>query len=89
MAKRSIGNARADTGRAFILALALFAITCGVILMLVGKSSTGIAEKREPERAKSVIIDLDAATNALEDKNYGRAKYYLRSARNRLTRLDE
>jgi hypothetical protein len=89
MAERSIGSARADTGRAFVWALALFAILCGVILMLLGSSSGRIVEKGERESVKSVITDIDAAANALEDRDYGRTRAHLRSARKRLSRLDE
>ena len=89
MAERSIGSARADTGRTFVWALALFAILCGVILMLLGSSSGGIVEEENTESIKSVTIELDAAANALEDKDYGTARAHLRSARKRLSRLDE
>lgn len=89
MAERSMGSARANTGRTFVWALVLFAMLCGVILILLGNSSGGAAEQGERESVKSVIKDLDAATSALEDKDYGRTKAHLRSARKRLARLDE
>jgi hypothetical protein len=57
--------------------------------MLLGNSGGGIVEGGDRESVKSVIIDLDAAANALEDKDYGRTRVYLRSARKRLSRLDE
>ena len=89
MADRYRGNARADTGRTFVWALALFAIMCGAILVLLGNSSGGSVEKGNRESVKSVIIDLDAAANALEDRDYGRTRAHLRLARKRLSRLDE
>ena len=89
MAERSTGSARADSGRTFVWALALFAVLCGAILMLLGNSGDETIERGDRENVKSVITDVDAAANALEDRDYGRAKAHLRSAQKRLSRLDE
>jgi hypothetical protein len=62
---------------------------CGAFLMLLGGSRGVQAEDTDQESLKAVITELDAAANAIEDKDYGRTKAYLRSARKRLSRLDE
>ncbi len=90
MAERSTRSVRrVDNGHTFIWAFALFAVICGAMLILLGNTGAGTAEEENTESIKSVVIELEAAANALEDKDYGRTRAYLRSARTRLFRLDE
>jgi hypothetical protein len=77
------------TGRTFVMALAIFAMLCGGILLFVGHKGTEINGKGVQNNTDSILHDLNDATNALEDKNYGRAKYYLRAARKRINYLNE
>lgn len=89
MNERTIGNARSNTGKAFVWAAALFAMMCGGILAAFGDADTGTVVEETQESIQSVITELDAAATSLEDKDYGRARAHLRSARTGLSRLDE
>ncbi|MFO8072203.1 MAG: hypothetical protein R6V85_10055 [Polyangia bacterium] len=77
-----------STGLSFIWALALFAILCGAILLLVGGSGHGADRADESERsAQAALEDLERAANALEATDYGETRTYLGEAREKLSKL--
>lgn len=84
------GRYERSTGRGgFAVALALFAILCGVVLLIAGEGGEQTGRERSRDGVKSAIEDLNAAAETLEAKDYGETRGHLLSARRKLLELIE
>mgnify|MGYP006294555523 CR=1 FL=1 len=71
----------ASSARRLVAALALFAVVCGAILLLVGGGAPDGDGDAPDRRAARAIEQLDRAAAALEADNYGRTRIHILRAR--------
>lgn len=92
--KRHYGSRRrrrkSSGGKTFLVALVLFVMLCGLVLVFSGGASNAPARESTRDTGKHlvrVIGKLDKAGQALEQKNFGEAQQHLKKARGMLIQV--
>ena len=82
--KRRQGNG--GTGRALVVALASFAVLCGLLLVIVGAPGLRCGlDRTTTTKLLSALRSINRADRDLEAGNYGNARVQVRAAQEALT----